>query len=146
MKRSKQILRGIAVVVAAIIGLVWQSLNGGVPGGSGQDDAARIVAAYEAQQSDLWVESSGTIERTLPDDNEGSRHQRFIVRLSNGHSVLIAHNIDLAPKVPLSKGDQILFKGEYEYNNKGGVVHWTHHDPRGRKDGGWIALNGEIYQ
>ena len=146
MNKTKQLLRGAAIVVAAIVGLIWQSLNSEVPNNGSQDDAGRIVAAYEAKQSDLWVESSGTVERTLADDNEGSRHQRFIVRLSNGHSILIAHNIDLAPRVPLSRGDRVMFKGEYEFNDKGGVVHWTHHDPRGRKDGGWIALNGELFQ
>ncbi|QOY51204.1 DUF3465 domain-containing protein [Candidatus Sulfurimonas baltica] len=41
---------------------------------------------------------SGDVIRVLSDDNTGSRHQRFIIRLSSGQTLLIAHNIDLAPK------------------------------------------------
>ena len=84
--------------------------------------------------------------RILPDDNVGSRHQRFIVTLESGHTVLLSHNIDLAPRVPLAQGDRVVFRGEYEWNERGGVVHWTHHDPGGRRPGGWIRHRGETYR
>ncbi len=146
MKNVKLFLRGIAVLVLVIVGLVYQAANEPTSAPGAVDDADRIVAAYEAQRSDLWVVSGGQVERTLSDDEKGSRHQRFIVRLTNGHSILIAHNIDLAPRVPLSNGDHVQFRGEFEWNDRGGVVHWTHHDPRGRKEGGWIAHDGERYE
>jgi len=83
----------------------------------------------------------------LPDDNDGSRHQRFIVRLGSGQTILIAHNIDIAPRVsPLNVGDTIEFNGEYEWNSKGGVVHWTHRDPTGRHPAGWLMHNGKAFQ
>ena len=63
---------------------------------------ARIAAAFRAKRSGFFVEASGVVERTLPDDREGSRHQRFILRLPSGLTVLVAHNIDLAPRVPIS--------------------------------------------
>ncbi len=112
----------------------------------GRDDTHLIVQSFEAGRSDVWVQASGEVARVLPDDNEGSRHQRFLVELNNGHTVLIAHNIDLAPKVPLSRGDVVEFRGEYEWNDRGGVVHWTHHDPRGRKEGGWISHRKKTYE
>ncbi len=115
-------------------------------GVSGIDDTQLIVESFEAGRSDVWVQASGQVARVLADDNEGSRHQRFLVELSTGHTVLIAHNIDLAPKVPLSRGDQVEFRGEYEWNDRGGVVHWTHHDPRGRKAGGWISHRKKTYE
>jgi hypothetical protein len=40
----------------------------------------------------------------------------------------------------------IQFYGEYEWNNKGGVVHWTHRDPNGHHVGGWLKHNGSTYQ
>ncbi|HEU4625076.1 MAG TPA: DUF3465 domain-containing protein [Steroidobacteraceae bacterium] len=92
-------------------------------------------------------ESGGTVIRVLADDNDGSRHQRFIVRLASGRTVLIAHNIDLAPRVAgLEVGDTVEFSGEFENNDKGGVVHWTHHDPQGRHVAGWIRHRGRTYQ
>ena len=109
--------------------------------------AASIKSAYENHQSDVQVKGSGIVIRILKDDNKGSRHQKFILKLSSGQTVLIAHNIDLAPRInSISKGDQVQFYGEYEWNKKGGVVHWTHHDPKGRHVGGWLKHKGSTYQ
>jgi len=107
----------------------------------------RLSRAYENQQSDIQVSGSGVVIRTLADDRQGSRHQKFILKLSSGISVLISHNIDLAPRInSLREGDTVKFYGEYEWNPKGGVVHWTHHDPRGSHEGGWLKHNGATYQ
>lgn len=109
--------------------------------------ANSLKLAYDNQQSDLQVKGSGTVIRILKDDNKGARHQKFILKLSWGQTILVAHNIDLAPRInAMSKGDKIQFYGEYEWNNKGGVVHWTHHDPKGFHIGGWLKHNGSTYQ
>lgn len=107
---------------------------------------ARVEALFEAGQSDEVVEVGGTVDRTLPDDTEGSQHQRFILRLGSGRTLLVAHNIDLADRVPLGRGDDVRIRGEYEWNAEGGVLHWTHHDPAGRREGGWIEWNGTRYR
>ena len=89
---------------------------------------------------------SGIVIRLLSDDNKGSRHQRFIIKESSGRTLLVAHNIDIAPKIySLKKGDNITFCGEYEYNSKGGIIHWTHHDPRQHHRTGWLEYNGKKY-
>ncbi|MFP8967410.1 DUF3465 domain-containing protein [Pokkaliibacter sp. CJK22405] len=106
-----------------------------------------ITEAYARQQSNVQVQGQGVVTRILPDDTKGSRHQRFILRLATGQTLLIAHNIDLASRLNgLKEGDQVAFYGEYEWNDKGGVVHWTHHDPQGRHTNGWLELNGVKYQ
>jgi len=106
-----------------------------------------LAAAFANQTSNIQVEAAGTVAKVLPDDNDGSRHQRFLVRLPSGQTILIAHNIDLAPRVSsLSEGDSVRFSGEYEWNAKGGVVHWTHRDPNGRHQDGWIEHNGRVFQ
>ena len=106
-----------------------------------------IKTAYEQQQSNIQVQGSGRVKAILRDDNDGSRHQKFILALDNGLSVLVAHNIDLAPRIDdLQKGDVVEFNGEYEYNEKGGVLHWTHHDPQGHHEDGWLKHNGHNYQ
>lgn len=106
-----------------------------------------IASAYATKTSDVQVVGSGEVVRILTDDNVGSRHQRFILELATKQTILISHNIDLAPRInSLNIGDRVEFYGEYEWNDKGGVVHWTHHDPNGRHVGGWLKHNGRKYE
>lgn len=112
-----------------------------------KNESIKIAQAFQQRKSDIQVESLGQVIAILPDDNKGSRHQKFILKLDNGLTVLIAHNIDLAPRIAkLNKGDTVAFYGEYEYSDKGGVVHWTHHDPNKRHIDGWLKHQGKIYQ
>lgn len=114
---------------------------------STEEGVRLLQQAFQNQQSNVQVRAVGQVIRVLSDDRDGSQHQRFIVRLSSGQTLLIAHNIDLAPRVnSLSVGDRVEFYGEYEWNPQGGVIHWTHHDPAGRHVGGWIRHNGQVYQ
>ncbi len=112
---------------------------------------AQEVAPRPLQQQQFvagtMTSGSGTVIRILPDDQAGSRHQRFIIRLSTGQTLLIAHNIDIAPRIGnLSMGDTVAFLGEYEPNSKGGVIHWTHRDPKGLHAAGWLNHKGQMYQ
>ncbi len=88
----------------------------------------------------------GRVINVLPDDNEGSRHQRFIIRLPDRSTLLVAHNIDLAPRVPVQEGDVVEYCGEYEYNDRGGVIHWTHRDPGNRHFHGWLKHKDRYYE
>ncbi|WP_277207149.1 DUF3465 domain-containing protein [Vibrio misgurnus] len=106
-----------------------------------------LQKAYKSQQSDLQVRGIGQVVKVLPDDNDGSKHQRFILKLNSGQTLLVAHNIDLAPRIPnLKVGDSVEFYGEYEWNKKGGVLHWTHKDPRNRHAHGWLKHNRQVYE
>lgn len=108
--------------------------------------ASRIDKLFRARTSGEVVEIEGRVERLLRDDNEGSRHQKFILSLGPGRTVLVSHNIDLAKRVPADEGDRVELRGQYEWNDRGGVVHWTHHDPGGRRPGGWIRHDGKTYR
>lgn len=113
----------------------------------GASDDAAIENAFANRLGNQQVEGQGTVTKTLEDDNNGSRHQRFIVRLASGRTLLVAHNIDLAPRIDaLREGDTVAFYGEYEWSAKGGVIHWTHRDPQGRHPAGWIRHDGRTYQ
>ncbi len=106
-----------------------------------------LEKAFQDKLSNVEVAGSGKVIRILPDDIQSSWHQRFIVELNSGQTLLIAHNIGIAPRVSnLNVGDRIGFYGVYEWNPEGGVVHWTHHDPSGRHINGWIKHDGKIYQ
>lgn len=142
----KQILTIIVLVVGAIAGY----LNTSIPvagNATGSSSDAIILEAFENRRNSLQVQGVGTVSRILADDNDGSRHQRFILSLDSGHSLLVAHNIDLAPRInDIGNGDRVAFFGEYEWNERGGVIHWTHHDPQGRHVGGWLEHNGRRYE
>lgn len=147
----KKIVTTLIVVALAVLSQ-WLPSEQQSQQERGDDVVARapatgaVAAAFAAKRSDVVLEDAGRVVKLLPDDNEGSRHQRFIVQMEQS-TLLIAHNIDLAPRVDaLREGDFIRFKGEYEYNDKGGVVHWTHHDPKGWHEDGWLEHNGERYQ
>jgi hypothetical protein len=106
-----------------------------------------VQEAYSQGRSDVQLTAKGVVDRLLRDDLDGSRHQKFVLRLDSGLTILVSHNIDLAPRVnSLSQGDAIEVFGEYEWNSKGGVIHWTHHDPNGRHVAGWIKHDGITYQ
>lgn len=111
------------------------------------NDNAKIQQAFRAQTSNIQVQATGRAKAVLADDNNRSRHQKFILQLQKGLTVLVAYNIDLSPRIDgLQKGDAVEFYGEYEYSEKGGVIHWTHHDPQQRHVDGWLKYKGRTYQ
>jgi hypothetical protein len=148
MNQIKKILGLILLIGVALYGY-----NENTPKFPGPDNDRRISTeqslqrAYDNRLSDIQVSGSGTVLHLLADDNEGSRHQKFLLKVSSTQTLLISHNIDLAPRIDsLRKGDTLQFFGEYEWNPKGGVVHWTHHDPNRRHIDGWLKHAGKTYQ
>jgi hypothetical protein len=106
-----------------------------------------VANAFGSRQSGIQVTGTGTVTRLLSDDNDGGRHQRFILTLASGQTLLVAHNIDTAPRIAtLRRGDVVEFSGVYEWNDQGGVIHWTHRDPGGAHQPGWLKHNGAVYQ
>lgn len=102
---------------------------------------------FNKKISNVQVQGQGVVIKILKDDLEGGKHQRFILKLNSGQTLLIAHNIDLAPRINnLKVGDIVIFFGEYEWNSQGGVIHWTHKDPQKNHVNGWLKHKGKIYQ
>lgn len=159
----KKLLSLVALVVAALVGLSqFDRPNDGTADSEQRNETRRQLpdegprqqrggrrsddAPAGQQQEGQW-QGSGVVTKVLRDDSDGSRHQRFILRLDSGQTVLVAHNIDVAPRISsLRQGDTVEFFGEFERNQKGGVVHWTHHDPAGRHEAGWLRHEGRTYQ
>ena len=129
------------VLVAAVLVQVVRTQDPST-GTTGTD----VAAAFDARASDVQLTAAGRVIRILGDDNRGDRHQRFIIRIGDEQSVLVVHNIDLAPRVPVSAGDSVDVFGEYVWNEQGGLIHWTHHDPDGSHVAGWIRHRGREYQ
>jgi hypothetical protein len=144
-------MKRLVFIALALAAAYFGGVESGLIRGSQYADvgsADRVLTeAFRNQQSNIQVQGAGKVSRMLADDNDGSRHQRFLVQLASGQTLLIAHNIDLASRVDsLKAGDPVEFNGEYEWNAKGGVIHWTHRDPRGSHVDGWIKHNGRTYQ
>ena len=151
----KRLLPFILIVIA-ILGYDQFYDDGVSTGESRSPDTSRTTTttpstsastSYGEWRSGQQVQGSGEVIRVLSDDNEGSRHQRFLIRINTGQTLLVAHNIDIAPRIPsLRNGDVVSFNGEYEWNDKGGVIHWTHRDLRGNHVSGWVQHDGKKYQ
>lgn len=138
------------LIVALVLAYGFAREQGiSIPGISDTAPAANseLLQAYSRQQSNVQVQGSGVVVKVLRDDLKGSRHQKFILKIAGGPSVLVAHNIDLAPRIDgLRAGDSVEFYGEYEWNAKGGVVHWTHRDPGRRHVDGWLKHDGRTFE
>lgn len=110
-------------------------------------EAHSVERAFEQHATNVQVAGEGVVTRVLRDDTEGSPHQRFVLRLTSGQTVLISHNISVAPRIDeLETGDMVSFSGEYVWNDQGGLVHRTHHDPRSGQPGGWLKHKDRTYQ
>ncbi|MCR9260930.1 MAG: DUF3465 domain-containing protein [Pseudomonadaceae bacterium] len=153
MSRNKLTTLAVAIVLALFgynqLDTAAPDTAGGLAGSPtvSSGTAHDLLEAFQNQISDLQISGEGRVVRVLSDDNKGSRHQRFLLETDLNQTILVAHNIDLAPRIEnLRDGDTVAFYGEYEYNNKGGVIHWTHHDPANRHPHGWLKHKGRTYQ
>ena len=118
---------------------------------SAKDQANAVTKIRQAireqnTNAKFWVTLSGKVIKLLKDDREGAMHQRFLIEIAPNTTLLIAHNIELAKRIPVKQGDTLTLRGEYVWNDKGGVLHWTHHDPKARIQGGWVDYQGLRYQ
>jgi hypothetical protein len=108
---------------------------------------AAVERAFADHRSGLEVTAHGTVTRILS-DNAGPRgtHQRFVVRLAAAsQTVLVENNVDIGKRVPIATGDEVLVHGEYVWNDEGGLIHFTHHDPAHTHEDGWIEVKGIRY-
>lgn len=111
------------------------------------DDAA-VCAAYNAQRSGVEVVAAGKVTRLLGvAPGRTSPHEGFLMRLDSGCDVVVRVevNTDFTGEIPLRTNEPVEVKGEYEYYSRGGVIHWTHHDPRGRHENGYVEADGRSY-
>lgn len=94
------------------------------------------------------VTFDGTVSST-PRYFYGSRthceHEQFAVQTGSGR-VDVIDNVGIAPPVPVQPGERIQVRGEMVHDaGKPPIVHWTHHDPGGRHQDGFIRLRGRVY-
>lgn len=136
----------IAVLIAAIVYLRLHTAAPSSRSAARQSAVGcRIVGHdFRYHRSGLWVTLRARVTRLLPDSQGRYRHQRFIVRCRNGQSILIVNDVSIGARVPVRKGDTVGVRGEYVWNERGGLVHFTHHSDTGAP-GGWILWHSHVY-
>jgi hypothetical protein len=110
---------------------------------------AAVCRAFDSQSSRVEVVAEGDVTRVLGvRAGRTSPHQGFLVRLDSGCAVVVRveANTDFTGTMPIQRGSRVAVKGEYEFDPRGGVIHWTHRDPRGRHESGYVQLGGQYYQ
>lgn len=130
--------RRALVLLAAV---AWSC--GAAPAGN-----AGVEQDYAQHRSHVEVTATGSVTRVLGDEaGPSGAHQRFIVRLDGAaQTVLIDNNVTIGKRAPVAVGDPVTVHGEYVWNEQGGLVHFTHHDPEHTHDGGWIEVRGSRYE
>ena len=128
---------------AALLAVVWLAACGA----SAQADDGAIVNDFHNHRSNVEVTADGTVVRTLADRTSSTgTHEQFIIKLSSGDlTIEVEHNISIAARVPLKSGDHVIVHGVYVWNAQGGLIHFTHHDPHGTHEGGYVQDGGTTY-
>ncbi|MEE8110228.1 MAG: DUF3465 domain-containing protein [bacterium] len=147
----------LARVAGAILLILWGTARPALlwaePKAPALAPAPSAEAAYRLRRSGVFLIAEGRVARILKDDRKGIPHQRFILRLESGLTLLVVHNTAVAQRVPVRLGDRLRVRGEYRWNAKGGLLHFTHR-PTGRSRGrpgvglgGWVRTpDGRLYR
>jgi len=111
-------------------------------------DNTAVERAFAERRSTVEVTAQGVVTSVLADDSGPSGvHQRFIIRLAGStQTVLVDNSVTIGRRAPVLPGSDVLVHGEYVWNDQGGLIHFTHHDPAHTHEGGWIELSGVRYQ
>jgi hypothetical protein len=138
-------MQAVACAALSVLGCVLASCS---IGGANPDNA-RALDAIANGRSGTEVTVEGAVVQVLATSGgtQGS-HERFIVAVRAGSAeqdVLVADNISIGRAAPVRRGDEVTVKGELAIDPSGPVIHWTHHDPRGRHESGFVRDNGVLY-
>ena len=76
----------------------------------------------------------------------GLTHEAFDVSTPSGLRTQVVENVDVGPRVPVYRGEEVTVRGEYVRDaGLTHIVHWTHHDPSRHHVGGFIEAGGRRY-
>jgi len=145
--RALRTARGVARTLCAAALLVG-AFSGCSLGGVKSDNAGALDDISQGRSgSEVTVE--GAVVRVLATSSgtQGA-HERFVVAVKAGNAeqdILVADNVTIGRAAPVRRGDDVIVRGELAIDPTGPVIHWTHHDPRGRHESGFVRVNGELY-
>lgn len=109
-------------------------------------DDGQIIQAQSQQARKVELTVTAPIKKLLREEDYREPHQRFLLILSNGTTVLVANDLKYGTFAPVQEGNVVRIHGEYIWNEKGGVLHWTHKSDEPNHESGYIDFNGMRYQ
>lgn len=83
--------------------------------------------AFARKMTRIPITATGVVVKLLADDTDSTPHQKFIIEVHSGHTILISHNLLRAYRAPVKIGDKVEVHGTYVWNRFGGLIHNTHH-------------------
>ena len=93
---------------------------------------------------------AGCVVAGADDAGPSGGHEGFLLHLrgaaGRGLTVRVEDNVDLTGYIPLAAGDDVTVRGEYVFDPRGGLVHYTHRDPRGHHAAGYVRARDRLYQ
>lgn len=130
--------RKAAAALAATLALCACDTSGGAK------TLAQAQSACASGASHAEVVLDGRVLRVLGTrDSRSGMHEGFIIE-SGGTPLKVEDNTDLTGPIPLSRGEAVSLRGQYECDDA--VIHWTHRDPRGRHLDGYVIAGGRTYR
>lgn len=110
------------------------------------NDDRQLIQAMASRKNAHFVEAGNIkVTQLLPDDRQGLPHQKWMAQLSNGSKVMVVYNLDMGAYVPVRVGDAFSVGGQFIWTKQGGLVHWTHKDPRRTRPDGYVYFDGTYY-
>lgn len=106
----------------------------------------QLIQAVQSRRSVFFVEAGElVVEKILPVDKKGLPHQKWLAKLSDGNSVQIVYNSKKGERIPIKVGDKFQVGGQFLWTARGGILHWLHDDPEGKRPSGYVYLKGVVY-
>jgi Protein of unknown function (DUF3465) len=135
----------LCAFVAALAACAPAGQSSGSDAGNGA-----VYQSWAQQRSNVEVTASGSVAKVLGTRRGPSGvHTGFLLHLrgaeGRGLTVRVEDNVDLTGPIPIRAGDDVEVRGEYIYDPRGGLIHYTHRDPRGRRAGGYVRIGNRMY-
>ena len=135
---------GVLAVLAFVVGCAGENAS----------DTAQnrlVYDAWRSQRSHVEVTASGSVARIFGIHvGPSGAHEGFLLHLAGaegrGLTVRVEDNVDLTGPLDLAEGQSVEVRGEYIFDPRGGIVHYTHRDPRGRHAAGYVRVGDKFYQ
>ncbi|MBD5633735.1 MAG: DUF3465 domain-containing protein [Candidatus Eremiobacteraeota bacterium] len=144
-------MKGTDVLASLGIASLLGALGCGLSGSPSDGPNGAVYDAWRSGRSHTQVTASGSVVRVLGlSHGPSGAHEGFLLHLrgsaGRGLTVRVEDNVDVTGPLPLTAGADVEVRGEYIYDALGGIIHYTHLDPRGRHAAGYVRIGDKVYQ